>query len=186
MKHIYSAILSFLMIVSVTGCMFEVLEEPVESPGSVKLTAMMEAGPDSKTSLSGLEGGMYYPLWSAEDEIAVFADDDKAPSKFTLISGEGETKASFSGTRSGDSYIALYPYDETASVTDGILSMTLPQTQKYAKDSFGQDAYPMLGRGGSDDVLDFTNLCAVLKISFEGTAAIRSVTLTANDEKTFL
>ncbi len=186
MKHIYSAILSFLMIVSVTGCMFEVLEEPVESPGSVELIAMMETGPDSKTSLSGLEGGMYYPLWSAEDEIAVFADNDTAPSKFTLISGEGETKASFSGTRSGDSYIALYPYDETASVTDGILSMTLPQTQKYAKDSFGQDAYPMLGRGGSDDVLDFTNLCAVLKISFEGTAAIRSVTLTANDEKTFL
>lgn len=186
MKHIYSAILSFLMIVSVTGCMFEVLEEPVESPGSVELTAMMETGPDSKTSLSGLEGDMYYPLWSAEDEIAVFADNDTAPSKFTLISGEGETKASFSGTRSGDSYIALYPYDETASVTDGILSMTLPQTQKYAKDSFGQDAYPMLGRGGSDDVLDFTNLCAVLKISFEGTAAIRSVTLTANDEKTFL
>lgn len=186
MKHIYSAILSFLMIMSVTGCMFEVLEEPVESPGSVELTAMMETGPDSKTSLSGLEGDMYYPLWSAEDEIAVFADNDTAPSKFTLISGEGETKASFSGTRSGDSYIALYPYDETASVTDGILSMTLPQTQKYAKDSFGQDAYPMLGRGGSDDVLDFTNLCAVLKISFEGTAAIRSVTLTANDEKTFL
>ena len=186
MKHIYSAILSFLMIVSVTGCMFEVLEEPVESPDSVELTAMMETGPDSKTSLSGLEGDMYYPLWSAEDEIAVFADNDTAPSKFTLISGEGETKASFSGTRSGDSYIALYPYDETASVTDGILSMTLPQTQKYAKDSFGQDAYPMLGRGGSDDVLDFTNLCAVLKISFEGTAAIRSVTLTANDEKTFL
>lgn len=186
MKHIYSAILSFLMIVSVAGCMFEVLEEPVESPGSVELTAMMEAGPDSKTSLSGLEGDMYYPLWSAEDEIAVFADNDTTPSKFTLISGEGETKASFSGTRSGDSYIALYPYDETASVTDGILSMTLPQTQKYAAGSFGQDAYPMLGRGGSDDVLDFTNLCAVLKISFEGTAAIRSVTLTANDEKTFL
>ena len=67
MKHIYSAILSFLMIMSVTGCMFEVLEEPVESPGSVELTAMMETGPDSKTSLSGLEGDMYYPLWSAEE-----------------------------------------------------------------------------------------------------------------------
>ena len=186
MKKIYGAILSFLMTVSVAGCMFEVLEEPVESPVSVELTAMMEAGPDSRTGLSGLEGGMYYPLWSAEDEIAVFADNDKTPSKFTLTSGEGETKASFSGTRSGSSYIALYPYGEDVTVSDGVLSLTLPQTQKYATGSFGQSAYPMLGRGGSDGVLDFTNLCAVLKISFEGTAAIRSVTLTANDEKTFL
>lgn len=169
-----------------TGCVLEVLEEPVPSDAAVELTAIMEVEPDSKTVMSGLEGGMYYPLWEAGDEIAVFADGDRNPTKFTLTSGEGQTKASFSGNRSGSQYHALYPYDENASVASDVLSLTLPQTQKYAKGSFGPGAYPMLGTGSSDGVLNFMNLCSVLKISMTGTAAIRNVTLTANDGKTFL
>ena len=186
MKKIFGVILYSLLLVSATGCMFEVLEEPVSPEAAVELTAVMEVEPDSKTVMSGLEGGMYYPLWAAGDEIAVFADGDRNPAKFTLTSGEGQTKASFSGNRSGSQYYALYPYDETASVASDVLSLTLPQTQKYAKGSFGPGAYPMLGTGGPDGILNFKNLCSILKISLTGTAAVRSVTLTAKDEKTFL
>ena len=146
----------------------------------------MESEVDSRTSLSDLQNGMYYPLWAADDEIAVYVDNDTDPSKFTLTSGEETTVASFSGSRKGDDYIAVYPYDVAGSISDGAISLTLPSTQKYVKDSFGPGAFPMLASGSADDGLTFMNLCSVLKISLTGTAAVRNVKLTANDENTFM
>lgn len=183
MRTIYRYFILFATVVLVAGCIQEDLPE-VET--SVEIAARMECEADTKTSLSGLENGMYYPLWSAGDEIAVFADDDKNPSKFNLISGEESTAAMFSGTRKGKDYFALYPYDVAGSISDGVLSVNLPETQKYVKGSFGPGAFPMVASGSASEGLRFMNLCSVLKISFTGTAAVKSVTLTANDENTFL
>ena len=186
MKKIFSTLAYVLLLFSTVGCVYEVVEGPVDSMGYVELTAVMEAAPDSKTAMSELTQGMYYPLWSPEDEIAVFADDDKTPSKFVLSSGEGSVKAEFSGNCTGECYVALYPYNEGVALNDGTLSLTLPQTQKYVEGSFGQGAYPMIATGGSDGVLNFMNLCSVLKISLSGTASVRAVTVIANDKETYL
>lgn len=70
-------------------------------------------------------------------------------------------------------------------VSDSLL-INLPETQKYVKGSFGPGSYPMLATGGSDGFLNFMNLCSVLKITLSGTAAVRSVTLTANNDDIFL
>lgn len=183
MKTIYRLLVLFLMLTSIWGC---VKTELVEEISNVELTASMEYEAETRTSLSGLENGMYYPLWSADDEIAVFADGDSEPSRFTLNSGEGTTVASFTGSRQGDEYVAIYPYDMADNMSDGIISLTLPQTQKYVPDSFGQNAFPMLAVGGSDGMLKFMNLCSVLKISLTGRAAIRSITVSANDKDTYL
>lgn len=182
MKTIYRTLMSLMTLVSIASCVkVELSEERV-----VELTASMEYEAETRTSLSGLENGMYYPLWSAGDEIAVFVDDDLQPSKFALKSGEGTTVASFTGTQKGERYVALYPYDMAGTMSEGTLSLTLPQTQKYVPDSFGQNAFPMLAVGGSDGMLKFMNLCSVLKISLTGRAAIRNITLTSNDENTFM
>ena len=182
MNTIYRYFILLAAVALSAGC---VQEDFIEET-SVDITARMEAEPDTRTSLSGLEGGMYYPLWSAGDQIAVYVDNDADPSKFSLTSGEGSTVASFAGSRKGDDYIAVYPYDIAGSISDGTVSLTLPQTQKYTKASFGPGAFPMLATGSANDGLTFMNLCSVLKISLTGTAAVRSVTLTANDEDTFM
>lgn len=183
MKTIYKCFTLLAAIVLLAGC---IQEEIPEVKASVEITARMECDADTRTSLSGLENGMYYPLWSAGDEIAVYADDDKDPSKFTIKSGDGSTVATFSGSRQGSEYLAVYPYDIAGSYANDTLSVILPQTQKYVKDSFGLGAFPMLASGSSGEGLRFMNLCSVLKISLTGTAAVRNVTLTANDENTFL
>lgn len=157
-----------------------------EVESSVEISAVMEHDADTRTTLSGLEDGMYYPLWSAGDEIAVYVDNDTEPSKFSLLSGEGSTYAKFSGTRKGTDYFAVYPYKIAGSISAGTLSVTLPETQKYVEDSFGAGAFPMLATGSASEGLKFMNLCSVLKISFKGNAAVKSVTLIANDEGTFL
>ena len=186
MKTIVRLCVLFLALALSSAC---VREEYVEY-AAVELTARMEydtdTDTDTKTTLSGLENGMYYPLWSAGDEIAVFVDGASEPSKFTLQSGEGSTVASFSGTVKGDKYVAIYPYDMAGSMSDGKVSLTLPQTQKYIPESFGQGSFPMIATGGSDGSLKFMNLCSVLKISLTGTAAIRNVKLTANNDNTFM
>ena len=183
MKRIYIALMYSLVSGLFMGCVREQIEEPY---ASVELTAVMEAEQETRTTLSGLDNGMYYPLWSAGDEIAVYVDGDSAPSRFSLKSGEGMSVGTFTGTRKGNYYLAVYPYDIAGSFSDGIMSLTLPQTQKYVKDSFGPGAFPMMAFGEASGVMDFRNLCSVLKISFTGKAAVASVTLTANDENTFL
>ncbi len=182
MKTIVRLCAFFLALALSSAC---VREEQVGS-AAVELTARLEYDAETRTTLSGLENGMYYPLWSAGDEIAVFVDGASTPSRFKLQSGEGSTVASFAGTEEGERYVALYPYDMAESLSDGTLTLTLPQTQEYLPDSFGQGSFPMIATGGSDGSLKFMNLCSVLKISFTGTAAIRNVKLTANDENTFL
>ena len=186
MKTIVRLCVLFLALALSSAC---VREEYVEY-AAVELTARMEydtdTDTDTKTTLSGLENGMYYPLWSAGDEIAVFVDGASEPSKFTLNSGEGTTVASFTGSRQGDEYVTIYPYDMADNMSDGIISLTLPQTQKYIPESFGQGSFPMIATGGSDGSLKFMNLCSVLKISLTGTAAIRNVKLTANNDNTFM
>ena len=177
----YSILLSALLLSA--GC---VREEISEENAYVEITARMEHEPDTRTTLSGLENGMYYPLWAAADEIAVYADADKEPSKFIISSGEGSTVATFSGGRSGRSFVAVYPYDIAGSISDGTLLLTLPSTQQYVKDSFGQGSFPMLAAGTASDGLSFMNLCSVLKISLTGNASVRGLTVTANDEDTFL
>jgi len=182
MKTIYRYIISFAALLLWAGC----VEVEIAEELSVEITARMETEPDSKTILSGLENGMYYALWEAGDEIAVYVDGDADPSKFCLKSGDGSTVASFTGTRKGEDHLALYPYDIAGSVSGGSFSVTLPATQKYVKDSFGPGAFPMVAKGTAEDGLHFMNLCSVLKITLTGTAAVRSVTLTANDEDTFM
>lgn len=182
MKNILRIIIPFLIISAASGC---VREELMNDTSLVELTATMEY--ETKTSLSGLkDDGMYYPLWSAGDEIAVYVDGKSDPSKFVLESGAGMTKASFRGEEEGERYVALYPYGISGTMSDKTVSFTLPPTQKYAPDSFGQGAFPMIASEDEDGGLRFMNLCSVLKISLTTDAMIRSVTVKANDDDIFL
>ena len=166
------------------SCVREEVADDINS--SIELTARMEYEVDTRTSLSTLEGGIYYPLWSAGDQIAVFVDDNSVPSRFVLKSGEGTTVASFTGMDEGNRYMALYPYDMAGTVSDGIISLNLPQNQEYVPDSFGQGAFPMIAIGSSDGSLKFMNLCSVLKVTLNGKAGLRSITLRANDSNIFI
>ena len=181
MKTIYRNTLLALVALAV-GCINTGVE--IDSV-QTQLKASMEYNGETKTTLSDLEGGKYYPLWCASDQIAVYADNDTAPTKFNLISGEGTTTALFSGSRVGAEYFALYPFSAAGTIADGAVTITLPATQMYADGSFADGAFPMVALG-TEGILEFKNLCAVLKVTLTGNAVIKSVTLTANDSNTFL
>ena len=183
MKALYKYYMILTVLLFYASC---IQEDMLDGIASVEIAARMEYDVETKTSISGLENGMYYPLWSTGDEISVYADEGKEPAKFTIRSGEGSTVATFSGTRNGSHFMAVYPYGISGSISDGYLSVNIPSAQKYEKDSFGPGAFPMIAEGTSDEGLGFRNLCSVLKLSLTGAASVRSLTLTANDESTFL
>ena len=183
MKRLLVIMASVMMLALPYSCIREEFEE---IPEDIELTAKMEAEPETKTVLSSLTNGRYYPLWSAEDEIAVFADGDKTPGRFTLKTGEGTVKATFKGSSQGSSYVAWYPYDMVDSKSGNTLYVTLPATQEYVPGSFAQDAFPMIAQGGADGVLDFKNVCAILKLSLTGTAAVNTISVTAKDKSAFM
>ncbi|MBR4977603.1 MAG: leucine-rich repeat protein [Bacteroidales bacterium] len=184
MKTIVKNILICLFLFFFASCVEDVLVE--KNDMSVTIQARMETEGDTKTVLSELTGGKYYPLWSAGDEISVFADADKYPSRFTLVSGEGTTVSDFSGDRAGQEYTAIYPHGITEVRENAEISLMLPLTQEYEADSFGPGAFPMIATGTVSSGLKFMNLCAVMRISMTGTAAIKTITLTANADDTYL
>lgn len=182
MKTIYRFLLCSIMLAICAGC--EKGEE-ISEDFQYELKARMENSVDTKTSLSEIRGGIYFPLWSQGDEIAVFPNGIVNPVKFRLQSGEGTTEAIFSGNEDVKDVVALYPYNESAVIRDGGIVFTLPAKQQYVKGSFGQGCYPMVAEG-SNGILEFKNLCSVLKISLYGKGTVKNITLKANDEKTYI
>lgn len=184
MNTIYRIMMVSLMLVYTSSC---IKTEVIEEVSVIELTAVMEYDTETRTSLSRQENGVYYPLWSAGDEIAVYRADSKDPDLFTLKSGEGTTVAGFSGSGNNNDheYLSLYPFNMAGISDDGYIHITIPEKQEYVPDSFAQGSYPMFAVG-KDRILKFMNLCSLLKVRLQGKAMVRSVTLRSNDPETYL
>ena len=86
--------------------------------------------------------------------------------------------------------IALYPYSSDATVREMenaflIGGVTLQDIQFHDYETFGSGAFPMVAVTGSleDKVLDFKNVCGVLKLNLTGSETIGSITLTGNADE---
>ena len=158
-------------------------EEIPDDLGNNELTATLESGPDTRTHLSGMENGVYYPYWSGDEEIAVFVDGQDTPQRFFFVSGKDTRVATFSGPGKGNHYVAFYPSGVEDGLSGNTLTLTLPSEQVYKPDTFAEGAFPMLAVSATES-LAFKNLCAVLKIPLTGKTSVQSIMLTVNDSDT--
>lgn len=130
-----------------------------------------------KTSLSGTS-----VLWSAGDQLAVFADGNSVGNKFTLQSGEGTGSGTFSGVRpqyvSTENYFITYPATATYN-GNSTFTFTLPSEVEYTAGTFAPGSNPMLS-GTSSTFGNFTmkNLCGVLKLRLKGSIKVSRLELT--------
>jgi hypothetical protein len=184
MKKIYQ-ICVILSLVLVAGACRRIKE----TEGAINrftITAMLEGGnPTTKTTLAGPDvEGIYRPVWTAGDQIAIYADGIETSAKYTLSSGEGTCQAIFSGDVMGKKMVGLYPYSDQADegVKDNILTLELPSVQSYSNNSFGESAFPMVAVGEPEGLI-FKNLCAVLSLSMTGDEIVNEIVFTAADEK---
>jgi len=99
-------------------------------------------------------------LWEAQDKVGVY-DKDGAPAEFTAqTAGESTTLTGFAQPDVA-TYYAMYPYDENATISGGIISTSLPAEQKAAADAFTAHLAVASTQGNS---FSFSNVCGLVRI----------------------
>ena len=118
--------------------------------------------------------------WTGEESINVFTSSGKS-AKFTS-EGSGarataEFTGSFSGSTDGDTFYAVYPYNEANSFSEGKITLTVPTQQTAVEGSFADNLFPSMAVS-DNDVFRFYHVCGGFRftLSQEG---IRRITLEA-------
>ena len=143
------------------------------------------ATPNTKTVL---DDDYLTVLWKPSEEIKIFSAGES--SKFTSLNTEAGTVVQFRGMISVitgisegvgyDSNIyGLYPYDDDATLSNGVITTTLPSTQTAVADSFGDDLFITIGKSQTLS-MGFYNVCSGLRFSFSE-SGYTSLTLSSNN-----
>lgn len=141
-----------------------------------------------------VENGTYL-RWHADDRLTAFYGNT-LNRQYKFNGKTGDNSGTFSLVPSGelgtgnafDRIYALYPYSETATITDeGVISLTLPAEQSYAENSFGKDANTMIAvtENLEDTFLSFKNACGYLKLKLYNTygARVKSIEIRGNNNE---
>ena len=126
--------------------------------------------------------------WNALDEISIFGSTANQRYVFDGQTGDRDGTFSLQGeTQNGNdvpSVYAVYPYNVGTSITSGgMITLELPEVQKYAENSFGAGANTMVAVAEStfSELLPFKNLCGFVAVRLFGTGTIKSVSLRGNN-----
>ena len=140
----------------------------------------------SKTMIDGVT-----LLWSAGDQVALFAQNDNLQ-RYQIEDNAHGTQSGVlnlvEGDASGNGVAknwAYYPHKEEISCSDaGLVVANLnTEPQVYRAGTVGDKAFPMLAVS-EDNQLQFTNLFGVLVVKLTGTMSVSSITLTGNNGET--
>lgn len=151
--------------------------------------AVVETFDATRTSLG--EGNKI--VWSSEDLISVFENNENASRYQVVSSSAGNPEASFvlmeegkNGAEIGAD-IAVYPFSqslECSRLSTGdyrVSGLSIPSVQSYSPEGFASGIFPMIAvsEAGTGE-LSFRNACGILNLSLTGTASVSSITVKGN------
>ena len=101
-------------------------------------------------------------LWSANERISILSGGGNYP--FTGDNDDAASSANFTGEGPEDlgSYIALYPYNASATFSEGYVSTTLPTLQLGKEGSFA-DNYLVTADDATGNSISFNHMCSGLR-----------------------
>lgn len=139
----------------------------------ISMTFSADTDPVTRTALH-TDGKSVH--WTTGDRISVFAVTSGIPSVPQTFSASGLNGGSaiFTGSTSAsaDSFVALYPYDATATYDGTTLTTTIPTVQTAVKGSFADDLNLMVASTSkAESHFIFQNLCALIKVTIPEAAA---------------
>lgn len=115
-----------------------------------------------KSVLGDAVGGKRSVIWQTNDEISVF--DGTGNRKFVSRS-TGES-VSFSGEAAeASAYYALYPYQESATISGTSITASVPQYQNLVPNSFGPESALAVAAIKGDNNFSFKQATALLRIT---------------------
>lgn len=133
---------------------------------------------DSKVSLDGLK-----PVWSADDEIAVF--DGTAIRKFTIISGEGTSSAEFTGevAEQATEFQAAFPFALVKAMTAESITLSVPETQVIPEGGVVDPSALAQVAVFDNGIFQFKNVTALVKLEIAAEADVKTITLRGADSE---
>ena len=174
---ISALLLSFAML---SGCSKEEDRSALEESSVVFFHAVTESGGTKTVLENGDSETESHPvLWTPGD--AIWVGTASASGRYEYKGTQNTASADFGGTLlKGSYYYSIYPYSDTVSLSNGIISFGMPSAQEYAPLSFGPAASPMVAVSSST-TLEFRNLCGLLKLNLLGEVSIRSISFSGRD-----
>lgn len=169
MKTIYKSVLFLAMALTAAGCAKDI--KSVDDPQLKKISFV---GVTDRSTRSALTTD-YYVTWSSGDKISVFANGENKSFVASNLRDDNKT-ATFEGmAATADTYYAIYPYNESATISGSVITTELPADQMAVDGSFALGANLSTAASASDDVLSFRNAGAIvgLTINGEGISGIR-------------
>lgn len=141
------------------------------------LTATAKENAETRTTL---DADYTTVLWMPEESISVFRGGKMAV--FSSENTEKTTSALFKGTLPGDGsdkvIYGLYPYDKDASISQDVITTTLPDEQVAVAGTFDNDLFIAVARTETYE-LGFYNVCSGLRFMLDRND-IQRVTLLSN------
>lgn len=184
-----------LFILVLSGCSKDNTEmSVVKEKESKTFVAFTESySPQTKTSRDS-EGNV---LWKMGDQVSIFVASTINEQYQVTDGSDGKTSASLnkvgsSGFVAGSDLpanIAYYPYSASNEISKSgsvyNLTVTIPETQSYAVNTFGNGAFPMAAvtDSESDMNLKFKNVLGGLKLQLTGTDVISRIVVSGNNNE---
>ena len=162
MKKYIQSMMAFAAIVSFASCSSEDNNTTIENESAVKVMTFTATQEGNEASTRAILSGTNIH-WESKDEISLLYSSENK--QFTLTDGAGSTSGKFSGKAGqSNSYTAVYPYQENASLSGtNVTNVTLPAIQ-YARDnSFDKKAALMMAKS-TKTTLEFKNAVGYVKV----------------------
>lgn len=176
MKTMKKTIICAAAVIALAGCAKEMEMSPEQELTKMSFTGFVDGNVGTKTALTS----DYNVIWTAGDQISVFADGSN--NQFTasnIRASEGGLEgavATFEGMANvADVYYGIYPYNEDATMSGTVITTTLPTDQTAVAGSFAVGSNISVAKAAEEDVLQFRNAGAIvgLTVKGEGISAIR-------------
>lgn len=176
MKTMKKTIICAAAVIALAGCAKEMEMSPEQELTKMSFTGFVDGNVGTKTALTS----DYNVIWTAGDQISVFADGSN--NQFTasnIRASEGGLEgavATFEGMANvADVYYGIYPYNEDATMSGTVITTTLPTDQTAVAGSFAVGSNISVAKAAEEDVLQFRNAGAIvgLTVNGEGISAVR-------------
>lgn len=156
-KYILSGVILGLVVI-ISSCSKEVDDEV---SGTSKVRMEFRAGIDAVSRTVLTENNEV--KWEVDDAISLF--DQNSNNRFTTT--QSGTSVTFTGSAQDnlETYYALYPYNESATISGNMIITKLPAEQTALAGSFAKMLNPSVAKSGADKLLNFKNACAVVKFT---------------------
>ena len=170
-------ILSAMAMVAAVSCTKEIVDTNKESASEVELFPMTFTAISQQTKAEMVDAQTIH--WQIDDQINVFDAEGTACGPFTT-SDKG-SQATFSGMAGkSEGYYALYPYQSSATMTDGTIIATFPSEQTAVAGSFDPEAFIAVAQSDNEGNFSFKNVAALVKFTMPEGENATSATLTVN------